>query len=111
MIGRIRRWLRTRAAEKIAHALPSRLAADYGSSEFYPPAQIRTAYEKEDLPSRYHWLALAAFVEEGVYAPLLEATRRPLSYEDARALVLDQVPLNLSKTPVRPPPARHVGGW
>jgi hypothetical protein len=74
-----------RALKRYARELPARLAHDYGASEFYTVAQIRTAAAALKLDSDRLTYGYAMFLPEEAFDALDPHVRGPLSYAQARA--------------------------
>jgi hypothetical protein len=60
------------AAKKYARSLGPRLIHDYGASETYNEAQIRSAIRKLKLPERHIRLGFSAFMPESEFIKLFE---------------------------------------
>ncbi len=74
-----------RALKRYTRELPARLAHDYGASQFYTAAQIRTAAAALKLDSDRLAYAYAMFLPEEAFDALDPHIRGPLSYGQARA--------------------------
>jgi hypothetical protein len=66
-----RRHLRS-AARLFARKLPPQLTHDYGTSEYYTPAQIRASVARAKLPESHIDLAYAAFLPKKIYRQLAQ---------------------------------------
>lgn len=99
-MGLISNWRQRRAARAYAERLGPWLARSFGAATAYTAAQIRRGVEVLRLDVNYVALGYAAFLSPKDYNQLAPRLPVPLSYGQARALLLRHGP----SAPLRPLP-------
>ena len=87
-MGFLSDWRQRRAARAYATKLGPWLAQSFGAAATYTAAQIRRGIEVLHLNAEYVAFGYAAFLSRKDYDPLLPRLPVPLSYGQARALLL-----------------------
>jgi hypothetical protein len=80
------RLLLHRAARRYARELGPWLAASYGASDTYMPAQVGAGLARLDLPTEYGCLGYAAFLTEAEFGRRVSGSSAP-TYAEARAIL------------------------
>jgi hypothetical protein len=78
-------WRRRWALRRYARELPKRLYRDYGASEYFTAAQIKTAVGRLGLDDAYIVFGYAMFLPEDAFNALLPGLRNPTPYTEARS--------------------------
>ena len=87
-MGFLSDWRQRRAARAYATKLGPWLANSFGAAAAYTQAQIRRGIEVLHLDAQYVAFGYAAFLSRKDYDPLVSRLPVPLSYGQARALLL-----------------------
>src|SRR5208282_5989186 len=77
-------YRRKRAIKRYARELPRRLYKAYGASEFFTPAQVKTAVAKLGLDPALIALAYAMFLPEDIYEGSRSQLPTAPPYQEAR---------------------------
>jgi hypothetical protein len=85
-------YWRKRALRKYARALPEKLRAGYGASEYYTPAQIKAATDKLQVDPELIVYGYATFLTEEAFGALNAQMPLSHSYQEARSEFQDHAP-------------------